>query len=66
MIPMKTISAGHGGKFRLNVWKGFVAMDMIRKMKQERKPYELIPGNTEKVYQKALADLVSCFENGGG
>ena len=60
------ISAGHGGKFRLNAWKGFVAMDMIRKLKQERKPYELIPGNTEKVYQKALADLVSCMENGGG
>ncbi|MBW2684174.1 MAG: CoA activase, partial [Deltaproteobacteria bacterium] len=60
------ISGGHGSKFRLNAWKGFVAMDMVRKMKQERKPYELIPGNTEKVYQRALADLVSCMENGGG
>jgi len=60
------ISGGHGSKFRLNAWKGFVAMDMVRKMKQEKKPYELIPGNTEKVYQRALADLVSCMENGGG
>jgi predicted nucleotide-binding protein (sugar kinase/HSP70/actin superfamily) len=39
-------------------------MDIIRKMKQERKPYEVIPGNTEQVYQQALADLVSCMENG--
>jgi len=62
----ESISGGHGSKFRLNAWKGFVAMDMIRKMKQERKPYELIPGNTEKVYQQALANLVSCMENGGG
>ncbi|MCK5135676.1 MAG: hypothetical protein KAR19_07810 [Bacteroidales bacterium] len=60
------ISAGHGTKFRFNVWKGFVAMDMIRKLKQERKPYELMPGNTEKVYQQALANLMSCMENGGG
>jgi len=60
------ISAGHGTKFRFNAWKGFVAIDMIRKLKQERKPYELIPGNTEKVYQKALSDLVNCMENGGG
>ena len=60
----ESISGGHGSKFRLNAWKGFVAMDIIRKMKQERKPYEVIPGNTEQVYQQALADLVSCMENG--
>jgi predicted CoA-substrate-specific enzyme activase len=61
----ESISGGHGSKFRLNAWKGFVAMDMLRKMKQERKPYEVVPGNTEKVYQQALANLVSCMENGG-
>ncbi|MEN8204026.1 MAG: acyl-CoA dehydratase activase [Bacteroidota bacterium] len=60
----ESISDGHGSKFRLNVWKGFVVMDMVRKLKQERKPYEAIPGNTEKVYQHALSDLVKCFENG--
>jgi len=62
----ESISGGHGSKFRLNVWKGFVAMDMVRKLKQERKPYEAIPGNTDKVYQHALSDLVRCFENGAG
>jgi len=61
----ESISGGHGSKFRLNAWKGFVAMDMIRKMKQERKPYELMPGTTEQVYQQALKDLVNCMENGG-
>jgi len=39
-------------------------MDMLRKMKQERKPYELITGNTEQVYQQAVADLVNSLENG--
>jgi len=61
----ESISGGHGSKFRLNAWKGFVAMDMLRKMKQEKTPYEVIPGNTEQVYQQALADLVNCMENGG-
>ncbi len=60
----ESISGGHGSKFRLNCWKGFVAMDIIRKLKQERKPYEVVPGNTEQVYQQALADLVKCMENG--
>jgi len=59
----ESISGGHGSKFRLNVWKGFVAMDIIRKMKQERKPYELVPGNTEEVYQHALNELVRSMEN---
>ncbi len=61
----ESISAGHGSKFRLNTWKGFVSMDIIRKMKQERKPYEAVPGSVEKVYQQSLADLVRCMENGG-
>lgn len=60
----ESISGGHGSEFRLNCWKGFVAMDMLRKMKQERKPYELITGNTEQVYQQAVADLVNSLENG--
>ncbi|MEN8157241.1 MAG: acyl-CoA dehydratase activase [Bacteroidota bacterium] len=61
----ESISGGHGSKFRLNTWKGFVAMDIIRKMKQERKPYEAVPGSVEKVYQQSLADLVRSLENGG-
>jgi predicted CoA-substrate-specific enzyme activase len=59
----ESISGGHGGEFRLNCFRGFVAFDMIRKLKQERKPYELIPGNTEEVYQQAMTDLCNCLEN---
>jgi predicted CoA-substrate-specific enzyme activase len=59
------ISGGHGTKFRFNAWRGFIAVDILRKFKQEHKPYELIPGNTDKVYQKGLDDLVLCMENDG-
>lgn len=57
------ISAGHGTKFRYNSWKGFVAVDLLRKFKQEHRPYELIPGLTDKVYQRGLDAIVKCAEN---
>ena len=58
------ISAGHGTKFRFNCWKGFVAVDLLRKFKQEHKPYELVPGTTEMVYRRGLDQIVKCMENG--
>ncbi len=58
------ISGGQGTKFRFTAWKGFVAVDLLRKMKQERKPYELIPGETEKVYKEALNNVIISLENG--
>ncbi|MFW5878071.1 MAG: hypothetical protein ACOCUP_03045, partial [bacterium] len=30
---------------------------------QEHKPYELIPGTTDKVYQQGLDEMVKCLEN---
>jgi predicted CoA-substrate-specific enzyme activase len=54
----------HGGKFRFRTWKGFVAVDILRKLKQERKPYEAIEGSIEKVYQESLQDVIRSIENG--
>lgn len=58
------ISGGQGTKFRFTAWKGFVAVDLLRKLKQERRPYELIPGETDKVYKTALDSVVQSLENG--
>jgi len=58
------ISGGQGTKFRFTAWKGFVAVDLLRKMKQERKPYELVPGATEKVYRESLENVIISLENG--
>jgi len=60
------ISGGHGTKFRFRAWKGFVAVDLLRKLKQERKPYEINPGETEKVYKECLDAVVKSIENGAG
>jgi predicted nucleotide-binding protein (sugar kinase/HSP70/actin superfamily) len=58
------ISQGQGTKFRFAAWKGFVAVDLLRKMKQERIPYELNPGEVEKVYRQALDNVVKSIETG--
>ena len=58
------MSGGHGTKFRVNAWKGFVAVDLLRKLKQERKPYEVIKGETDRVYKNALSAVVASVERG--
>jgi predicted CoA-substrate-specific enzyme activase len=51
-------------KFRINAWRGFVASDFLRKIYRETRPYEINKGDTDLVYQKSLAKLVRCIENG--
>ena len=58
------LSGGHGTKFRFAAWKGFVAVDLLRKLKQERITYEAVPGATNTVYQEALDAVVQSIENG--
>jgi predicted CoA-substrate-specific enzyme activase len=53
-----------GSKFRFRAWKGFVAVDILRKLKQERKPYEAVEGSIEKVYQSSLQAVIRSIENG--
>ena len=60
------IGGEHGGKFRLRAWRGFVASDILRKLKQERKPYELVKGSVDKVYQECLQDTIRSIEEGAG
>ncbi|MFO7723683.1 MAG: acyl-CoA dehydratase activase [Bacteroidales bacterium] len=51
-------------KFRLLAWKSFVAMDLMRKMLQEKRPYEMEKGSTNKVYQKYLTLMTRDVERG--
>ena len=60
LVPGKT------GKFRLNAWKGIVAVDILKKFLQERKPYELIPGMTRQVYEYWLDMVIRSVESGSG
>jgi predicted CoA-substrate-specific enzyme activase len=59
----ESVSCGHGMKFRLNLWRSIVAVDLLRKMLQERKPYEAVKGETVRTYKRYLKKLTECFEN---
>ncbi|MEN8119642.1 MAG: acyl-CoA dehydratase activase [Bacteroidota bacterium] len=54
----------NSGKFRFNAWKGFVAEDLLRKLLQEKRPYELIEGQANKTYQKHFNELIKAIETG--
>jgi len=58
------LSQGHGNPFRIYTWKGFIAVDMMRKMLQERRPYEIHKEQCEKTYQKYLQKVIKSVENG--
>jgi predicted nucleotide-binding protein (sugar kinase/HSP70/actin superfamily) len=58
------IAGKHANRFRLLAWKGFTAVDFLRKLKQEIKPYEILAGNTESVYKRSLQKTVDCIEKG--
>jgi hypothetical protein len=51
-------------RFRLLAWKAFVAADLLRKMVQEKRPYELLEGKANEVYRKYLDKLTRDIENG--
>jgi predicted nucleotide-binding protein (sugar kinase/HSP70/actin superfamily) len=59
------LTAGNGVRFRLAVWRGIVAVDILRKLLQERRAYEVLHGETEAVYQRHLPCVVQCIEKGG-
>jgi predicted nucleotide-binding protein (sugar kinase/HSP70/actin superfamily) len=57
-------TSGRGVMFRLLVWKGLVSADLLGKLRQERRPYEAVPGEVERVYQEQLKRTVRSVETG--
>ncbi len=55
---------GRGLAFRLLAWKGLVSAELLGKLRQEREPYEAVPGEVAKVYQEQLERLVRSVEAG--
>lgn len=60
-----SIAPGNPVKWRLVAWRGMVAIDLIRKLQQHRRPYELNRGQTDEVYREALQAIVESLEGGG-
>ncbi len=58
------IAPGKSGKFRLNAWKGIVATDLLKKMVQEKRPYEKVKGSANSLYQYWLLKVIESIEHG--
>jgi predicted CoA-substrate-specific enzyme activase len=58
------LSGGQGKKFWVPTWKGTVAVDILRKLVQERRPYEVNQGECNECYQKYLREIIRSVEGG--
>jgi predicted nucleotide-binding protein (sugar kinase/HSP70/actin superfamily) len=58
-----SIAPGYSLKWRKNAWKGIVATDLIRKMLEQIRPYEVTKGETDIVYQRNLQNIINSIEN---
>ena len=58
------MSKGQGNRYRLYFWKGAIAIDMLRKMVQERRPYEVNSGESDRVYSEHLQMVIDSIERG--
>jgi predicted nucleotide-binding protein (sugar kinase/HSP70/actin superfamily) len=56
----------HPNKLRLLVWEGFVATDLLLKLRYEFRPYEIDTGATEAAYHLGLELIGRAIEKGGG
>ena len=45
--------------------KGIIAIDYLLKLRRERRPYEIHPGETNKLYDKYLKSLCQATQDGG-
>lgn len=58
--------AGKDSKtFRKNAWSGIVGIDILRRLLQERRPYEIVKGESDKTYLKFREELSEAVANGG-
>ncbi len=60
-----SIAPGNPVKWRMLAIRGMVAIDIIRKLQQQRRPYELVKGQTDRVYKQALEAVVNSLAGGG-
>lgn len=59
-----SVAPGQSNKWRINAIKGIIAVDLLRKMQQQKRPYESNVGETDRVYKACLDAVVESIENG--
>ncbi|GAI38963.1 unnamed protein product, partial [marine sediment metagenome] len=52
----------YGRNLFRNVWRGIVAVDILGKMARETRPYEVVSGEADRVYEKCLQEVTGEIE----
>ncbi|MFC2137797.1 acyl-CoA dehydratase activase-related protein, partial [Bacteroidota bacterium] len=60
-----SIAPGYALKWRSTTWKGIVAIDLLRKMQEQTRPYEINKGETDRIYKNHLDEVILSLEKGG-
>lgn len=58
------LSGGHGNRFRIAALRGIVAVDLLRKLQLESRPYEAVKGSANRLYREYLDAIVKSIEEG--
>ncbi len=73
-VPMVVLDQVHrfndqmdhfGADFRRASWNLILAVDHMQKLAREARPYEVNEGETDRVYEEGLAELIRVVEDGG-
>ncbi len=56
----------HSLRLRRLAWQGIVGIDLLLKLCHEHRPYERVPGETDRVYYATRRRLLDAVEAGGG
>ncbi|MGD2034005.1 MAG: acyl-CoA dehydratase activase-related protein, partial [Bacteroidales bacterium] len=59
-----SIAPGQSRKWRTAAWKGIVAIDLLRKMQQQKRPYEIHKGQSDAAYIECRTRVERSIENG--
>ena len=51
--------------YGLLAWKGFMAADILEKLRMHIRPYEIFSGTTDQTYSTCLAHVISTIEKNG-
>ena len=60
-----SVAPGHSTKWRMMAYRGIIAIDLLRKMQQQKRPYETVAGQTNEVYLECRNKVVESLEHGG-
>jgi len=46
-------------------WQGFMAADILEKLRMHIRPYEVLPGSTDEIYRNCLENIIQTVERRG-